>query len=407
MAGDITFDSLAVVSVAAFAAPLVIDRIRFVRVPVAVAEILLGVAIGPHALGWAEIDEPVQVISLLGLAFVLFLAGFELDLGQLRGQLGRAAGLGFLCTLAVATVIGVVLDRVNLVDDARLAAILLSATSLALVTAVLRDGRQMTTRMGQLTMGQASISEFAAVALLSLLFTKDSHNTSARIILALIFVMVILIGGVAMLRASRSSKVERLVTRLQDGTTQIRVRGSIMLLALFVLLAQEVGLEAILGALVAGAILGTLDDGALRRHHEFRLKMDALGYGFLGPVFFIWSGMTIDVGALADHPSRFVLIALFLSALLVVHVAAVPIYRQALGWRGGLVTGLLSSTSSLPFVVTATAIGEEANLITPATAAALLLAGVLSALVFPVLALLLVRREEADGGLSIAPAPAD
>src|SRR5205085_4336109 len=104
-----------------------------------------------HGLGWAEIDEPVQVISLLGLAFVLFLAGFELDLGQLRGQLGRVAGLGFLCTLGAAAVFGVVLDRINLVDDPRLATILLSATSLAVVTAVLRDGRQMTSRMGQLT----------------------------------------------------------------------------------------------------------------------------------------------------------------------------------------------------------------------------------------------------------------
>jgi Kef-type K+ transport system membrane component KefB len=100
MTGDITFDSLSVVAVTAFLAPLVVDRIKAVRVPVAVIEILLGILIGPDVLGWAEVDEPVQVLALLGLAFVLFLAGFELDLHQLRGPLLRAAVLGYACVLA-------------------------------------------------------------------------------------------------------------------------------------------------------------------------------------------------------------------------------------------------------------------------------------------------------------------
>src|SRR5262249_33362847 len=240
--------------------------VRRFRIPVAVVEIVLGVVIGPHVLGWADIDEPVQVLALLGLAFVLFLAGFELDLGRLRGQLARVAGLGFVCTLACAVVVGLAFQQADLVDSAFLAAILLSATSLALVTPVLRDSRQISTRMGQLTMGQASIAEFSAVVLLSALFTKETRSVSVRVILGMIFVLLILLGGIAMARVSRTSRVERIVTRLQDGTAQIRVRGSFMLLALFVVLAQEVGLEAILGALVAGAILGTLDNGALRRH---------------------------------------------------------------------------------------------------------------------------------------------
>src|SRR5262249_39970268 len=135
-------------------------------------------------------------------------------------------------------------------------------------------------------------------------------------------------------------------------------------------------------------------------------KLDAIGYGFLVPVFFIWSGMTIDIDALREQPRRIALIGLFLAALLVVHLVAVPIFRRAVGWRPAVVTGLLSSTSSLPFVVTATPVGEQSGLITTATASALLAAGVLSALVFPVVALALVRREETEGELAVAPAPA-
>jgi Kef-type K+ transport system membrane component KefB len=395
--GDITFDSVAIVAVTAFLAPLVVDRIRGLPVPVAVIEILLGVVIGPDVLGWAEVDEPVQVLALLGLAFVLFLAGFELDLHQVRGRLLRAAGLGYVCVLGASVVVGVVLDRFGLVDSAFLAAILLSATSLALVTPVLREGEQLSTHLGQLSMACASVSEFAAVALLSLLFTKETDSTSVRWALAGAFLGVIIVIGVVAARVSHARAVRRLFERLHGGTAQIRVRGSMMIMALFVVLAQEVGLEAILGALVAGALLGVLDRGALREHAEFRAKLDAVGYGFLAPVFFIWSGMSIDLDALRDQPSRLVLIGVFFVAFLAVHLVAIPIYRRTVSARGALVASLLGATSSLPFVVTATAIGQASHLITAATAAAMLVAGVLSAMVFPVIALVLVRREEILG----------
>jgi Kef-type K+ transport system membrane component KefB len=402
MSGDLTFDSLSVVAVAAFGAPLVVDRIRAVRIPVQVVEILLGVVIGPQVLGWAQIDEPVQVVSLLGLAFVLFLAGFELDLHQLRGRLLRSAIGGFACTFLLALAIGFGLDGAGLVQSPVLAAILLSATSLALVTPVLRDGRQLSSRMGQLSMAAASVSEFAAVALLSLLFTKETSSTAVRVSLALAFAGLVVVVALVAARASESRAVIRLFERLHGGTSQLRVRGALMVMALCVFLAQKVGLEAILGALVAGALVGALDHGVLREHHEFHSKLDAIGYGFLVPVFFIWSGMSIDVDALRHKPSLLGLIALFLAAFMAVHVAAIPIYRRTLETRAALVVGLLSSTSSLPFVVTATTIGEDSGLISSGTAAALLAAGVLSSLLFPVIALRLVRREDSEGELAPA-----
>jgi Kef-type K+ transport system membrane component KefB len=397
MSGDITFDSLSVVAATAFLAPLVVDRIKAVRVPVAVIEILLGMLIGPDVLGWAEVDEPVQVLALLGLAFVLFLAGFELDLHQVRGRLLRAAVLGYACVLLAALVVGIALDRAGLVNSPGLAAILLSATSLALVTPVLREGDQLRTHLGQLIMACASVSEFAAVALLSLLFTQHTTSASVRVALAAAFVGLIAVVGLVAARTSQARVVRRLFERLHGGTYQIRVRGAIMVMALFVVLAQEVGLEAILGALVAGALLGVLDRGALREQQDFRAKLDAVGYGFLTPVFFIWSGMSIDLDALRDQPSRIALIGVFFVAFLAVHIVALPLYRRTVSARGALVAGLLGSTSSLPFVVTATTIGQSAGLITTATAAALLVAGVLSALVFPVIALVLVRRDEMLG----------
>ncbi len=112
--------------------------------------------------------------------------------------------------------------------------------------------------------------------------------------------------------------------------------------------------------------------------------------------------MSIDIDSLRDRPSRIVLIVVFFVALLAVHIVAIPLYRRTVNGRAALVVGLLGATSSLPFVVTATAVGQQSGFITAATAAALLVAGVLSALVFPVVALLLVRREESEGELAQA-----
>jgi Kef-type K+ transport system membrane component KefB len=234
------------------------------------------------------------------------------------------------------------------------------------------------------------------------LFTQQSSSTAVRISLAVAFAGLIIVVAIVAARASESRAVIRLFERLHGGTAQLRVRGALMVMSLCVFLAQKVGLEAILGALVAGALVGALDHGALREHHEFRSKLDAIGYGFLVPVFFIWSGMSIDVDAVRAKPSLLALIALFLAAFLAVHVAAIPVYRRTLEGRAALVAGLLASTSSLPFVVTATAIGEQSGLVSKGTAAALLVAGVLSSLLFPVIALRLVRREEAEGELAPA-----
>jgi Kef-type K+ transport system membrane component KefB len=98
----VSFDSLAVVLAVAFFAPLALSFVPWLRVPDIVLEIVLGIVIGPQVLGWAEVDEPVRILSLVGLAFLLFLAGLELDFDQLRGRLFRVAAVGFAISLVLA-----------------------------------------------------------------------------------------------------------------------------------------------------------------------------------------------------------------------------------------------------------------------------------------------------------------
>ncbi|MEU5850239.1 cation:proton antiporter domain-containing protein [Saccharopolyspora shandongensis] len=181
-----------------------------------------------------------------------------------------------------------------------------------------------------------------------------------------------------------------LVLRLQDTTAEIRVRAAVVLLVAFVVLAEGFGLESILGAFLAGAVVGFVDRDSAT-HPHFRTKLEAIGYGFLIPVFFVASGVQLDLGGLIATPSALLRVPLFLLALLLVRGAPALLYQRSLGTRSSVAAGLLQATS-LPFLVAATQIGVELGLMTPVTAAALICAGLLSVLLFPAAALALLRK---------------
>jgi Kef-type K+ transport system membrane component KefB len=388
---DVSFNSLAVVLVAAFVAPLGLGLFPRIRVPAVVVEIVLGIVIGPSVLGWAEADEVVQVLAVVGLAFLLFLGGLELDLRQLRGPPARRAGTGFGVSLALALVCGVGLAGVGLVDDPLLAAVMLTATSLGLVIPTLKAANQTGTPLGQLVIASASIADFAAILLLSALFSTDGTGPGAKLVLLVEFAVVVGLAGLLIAVSSRSGRVAALLVRLQDTTAEIRVRGAVLLLVVLVVLAEHFGLETILGAFIAGALVGYIDRDAAMTHPHFRLKLEAIGYGFVIPVFFVASGLTFDLRALLDEPATLALVPVFLAALLVARGLPALAYRGLVSDRSAVVAGLLQATS-LPFIVTASQIGVTIGALDASTAAAFVAAGLVSALALPTLALTILQR---------------
>jgi Kef-type K+ transport system membrane component KefB len=388
---DVEFINLFAVMVVALAAPLLLGLVPALRVPAVVLEILAGVVLGPSVLGWVQIDLPVQILSLLGLAFLLFLAGLEIDVRRLRGRLLRVALTGYGLTLLVGAAFGFGFDLLGWVTSPLLVAVALSATSLGLVVPVLKDAGHTDTDLGQTTIAASSVADFAAVLLLSLLFSASEGTTGGRLVLLAMFVLVVVATGLVVALAGRSMRVGDLLVRLQDTTAEIRVRGAVVLLVAFVVLAERFGLESILGAFLAGAVVGMLDRDSAS-HPRFRVKLDAVGYGFLIPVFFVTSGLRLDVGSLVDSPSALAQVPLFLLALLAARGLPALLYAPSLGLRAAVTAGLLQATS-LPFIVTATQIGLLIGLLDPVTATAMVCAGLASVLVLPALALGRLRRD--------------
>ena len=387
---DVSFTGLLVVAVIAVLAPLTVGYFTRLRVPAVVLEIIGGIIAGPSVLGWVHIDLPVQILALFGLAFLLFLAGLEIDVHRLRGRLLRFAVLGYLVTLVLGYGAGASFTAAGWVSQPLLLAITLSATSLGLVVPVLKDAGQVGSDVGQSALAAASIADFAAIVLLSLFFSSAGGSTGSKVVVLGAFAGLVVVTGLAVSGAARSMRLGQVLLRLQDTTAEIRVRFAVLLLVAFTALAERFGLESILGAFLAGAIVSLVDRDSAS-HPNFRTKLEAIGYGFLVPVFFVSSGVKLDLTGLLHSPSALVRIPVFLLALLAVRGLPALIGLRANGTRATLALGLLQATS-LPFIVTATQIGVTLGKITPVTAAALVCAGLLSVLIFPLIALTLLRR---------------
>jgi len=391
---EIDFSGLVIVAAVAFTAPLLLGLAPALRLPAVVLELVAGIAIGPSGFGWVEVDEPIEVLALVGLAFLLFLAGLEIEFERLRGRLLGVAGLGFLVSFGLAVLAAFALKGLGQVETPLLVAIILVATSLGVVVPVLKDSNQSSSYLGQLVITAASIADFGAVILLSLFFSREATSTTTKLVLLGGFLLVGAAFALALVGAERSMRLSDLLLRLQDTTAQIRVRGAFVLLVGFVALAESLGLEVILGAFLAGAVLSLVDRDRTMTHPAFRAKLEAVGYGVFIPVFFVASGIRFDLDALFGSASTVARVPLFLAALLIVRGLPALLYRSAVGTRQTLVAALLQATS-LPFIVAASMIGIELDLLDEATGAALIAAGLLSVLLFPLLALTILRRGEA------------
>jgi Kef-type K+ transport system membrane component KefB len=380
--GDISFTGLLIVAAVAFVVPLLLGLAPRLRLSAGALELVIGIAIGPSGLGWVSIDEPIEVMSMLGLAFLLFLAGLEIDLVRLHRPVLVAAARGFLCSIGLALGVGYALQAAGLVGGGALVAVILSATYLGAIAPVLKDAGQDRTTFGQLTLAGAAIANFAGVVLLSLLFSGETTDAGARLVLLAGFALLAVVVGIGLARAERSMRLSAALLRLQDTSAQIRVRGAFVLLAGFVALSSSLGVEVILAAFTAGAILALVDRDAMHTHPQLRTKLEGAGFGFFIPVFMVASGIRFDLDALLASPSTIALAPIFLVALLVVRGLPAIVYRPLVGGRLSLAAGLLQATS-LPFIVAAAQIAAQLGSISQATSAALIAAGLLSLSIFP------------------------
>jgi Kef-type K+ transport system membrane component KefB len=380
---------LTVVLAVAVLAPIIADRLsRFVVVPSVVLQIGFGILIGPAVLDWVRATGVVDALSDLGLAFLMLLAGYELEFRLIRGAPLRAAVWGWFASLVLGVAAGLLIG--GSVATGLVIGLAMTTTTLGAILPVLRDRGLVKTEFGTRFLAVGAAGEFLPIVAVAFALSgeRPTHTT-----LVLVLFGVVAAGAAALARRPRHPAVARLVTVTLGTSAQVAVRFCVLISVAMVALAESLNLDPVLGAFASGIVIHLfLDTGVPRESDEVLKRLEALGFGFFIPIFFIVSGVRFDVGALSD-PATLALLPVLLVLFLVVRGAPTTLLqRRALGMRHAAAMGLLAATA-LPLLVVITRIAQDEGVLSSDLASALVGAGMLSVLIFPAIALRLL-----DGG---------
>jgi Kef-type K+ transport system membrane component KefB len=381
----ISFSSLLIVGTVAVAVPLFLGLVPAVKVPAVVLEILGGILVGPTVLGWVHLDVAVRVIADLGLGFLLFMAGFEIDLRRFDRRILILVSRAFLLSMMLALLVAYGLQLGGQVRDGLLVGITLVSTSLGVLVPILHDAGQTETIFGRMIMAAGSLAELAPLVLLSVFFSASSKNPGAELGLLAGFIGLTAAIVVVTQRVRVWGPLREVVHRLENTSAQLRVRLAITFALAFSAVAEHFGLATILGAFLAGVIVRRTDETPASQE-EFQGKLEAIGFGFLIPVFFVSTGVGLDITALFHSTRAIILVPVFLVALLLVRGLPALLYVRVVGRTHAIAAGFMQATS-LTFIVVATVIGVQTGHQRTSTAAALVVAGLLSVVIYPPIAL--------------------
>jgi Kef-type K+ transport system membrane component KefB len=394
-------DDLVAVMLVAALAPLVVAILPGPRIPQVVVFLLGGVLIGPHVLGFAETSS-IQLLANIGLGFLFLLAGYELDPRLLRQEPGRLAIGGWLMSAAIAVGVAAALTAAGYIKDYVPVGLALTTTALGTLLPILRDNGMLGGEFGRHVFAAGAVGELFPILIIAVFLGQRGSFVALA--------SVLLVGALAVVLTivpwlARSAAVQRIVTEGQEATGQVTLRWSLVLLFALLALASRFGLDVVLGAVLAGIVLRGWTQHLRMDTESLEHKFDAVGYGLFIPIFFISSGMSFDLKSISEDPLR--LLVFFVLLIVVRGLPSLLVYRRALAPVQRVEMTFITATS-LPLLIALAAVGEQDGVMLPATAASMIGAGVLSVLVFPLIAVGLHRRAAltpADVGMTAEETP--
>lgn len=393
---DLSFVPLLVVIALSFAVPLALSSVQRFGIPVIVGEIVAGIAVGQSGLNLVREGPVLEVLSVFGFAYLMFLSGLEIDFTQIPARRGLRSGSRFRRAVRnpfvvggamfVLTGVGSVaasfwLQHIGLTDNPWLMALILSTTSLGVVAPVLKERGLIGMRYGQTILVCALIADFVTILLISSYVLLRSKGVTLELFLVLVLVLFFLGAYRIAARVRENLPAQQLMRLLSSATSQIRVRGSLAVALVFIALAEGLGIENILGAFLAGVIVSLL---AGSQSSFLREKLDAIGYGFFIPIFFIMVGVNFDLPALMASGSALELVLLLTAIAFAVKLFGGLAFRLAYSWRETFAASTLLS-SRLSLIIAAATIGMEIGAISPAMDAAIILVAITTCMISPVL----------------------
>lgn len=383
---SVELSSLLVIMLVAVIVPM---AIRFLRIRLAevVLLIIAGILIGPEVLDLVTVDPAIGLLNELGLGFLFFLAGLELETSVLKGRAGRLAGISWGVSLLIAIVVSLTLTALGVVEEPVGFSIVLTSTAMGTLLPVLRDNGDLTTPFGRLFMGAGAWGEFGPIVAISV-FLGTRSAFAALLSLAAFSLVAMLIAFIP--QRIHNERVRSYLVLSHHTSSQTVVRITMLLLIALLTLASDFGLDIVMGAFIGGVILRRfLPEG---EESVLQSKIEAMGFGFFIPVFFILSGVALDIRSIIENP--WPMLAVFAMLIVIRGLPTFILYRGILPDTRERTRLSLYTATGLPIIVAVTSIQVQAGLMTSNDAAELVAAGTLTVIVFPLLAQILRKKPQ-------------
>lgn len=344
--------ALFVMGFVAVFAPLLTRLPVFARMPAVVLELMLGILIGPSALGWVTSQGAIGFLGEFGLIFLFFQAGFEFNAEKIGAAPLRLGVLAWLAAFGLSGLFGGLLYAIGLLRAPLLIALVLPTTALGMLLPILRGSDNLDTNFGRYVLGAAVVGELGPVILAAIVLAHQHHHLHETILTIVFFAVAI--GAILTAQRLRSAQLSVLIAWWMHDRSILPVRIAILTLLGLVSFANELGMELVLGAYTAGMVIAMLVRDTRAEILENRLT--SIGSGFFIPLFFITSGVEFDLPGLVTSPASLARLILFCAGFLIVRVIPVLLYKHVLPERDLLPLALFSSTT-LPLVVAVTYLG--------------------------------------------------
>ena len=382
--------------------PIFAKRLDRFGVPIVVFEIIAGMIVGASGLKLIEPSPILTFLAEFGFAFLMFLSGLEIDLRLLNpnraGNQGeqrwtQALPLGlliFMATIVLAFTATALFAPEGATSNPLLLGLILSTTSLGVVVPVLKERDLTGTRFGQYIIVASSIADFATLLMLTTVIAVLSSGLTLDLLLIPTLLLIFIFVARLSARASRGGRFQQALNNLSSATSQIRVRGAIALMVAWVVLAETFGVELILGAFLAGAIAGLISGNEDQGERE---KLDAIGYGFFIPIFFIMVGARFNLQAVLNSTEGLLLLLWLIIVAFTVKVVPALLLRLRFTWRQTISGGMLLS-ARLSLIIAASAIALDMGLISETVNSDIIMLAIITVTIAPFLFSRLYPHEE-------------
>lgn len=384
MPEGINYQSILIISLLAFVTPIMINAIKKVKIPYVVGEIIVGLIVGKSFFNMIHDDSWVLFLSNLGLAYLMFLSGLEIDVSQFQLQGNKKNSerlfvclIMFLISLAVSFGIAMVLVRFGLVDNMIFFTFLLTAAAPGLLVPILKERRLLDTEFGQTLLIFSLICEFLCLIALTFISSSLGGRFSYR---SFLFIVVIVAAAFLYLMAKRMIGRHKFSIMNYQGI-HMEVRASFAVILILVAVSQAVGTEIVFGSFIAGIIFSLI---AGKTRDDLKDKVDIIGYGFLVPVFFIEVGVNIDIRGIFEKPSMFFMIPVILFIFYLVKLLPSLFLSRLFGIHKALSASFLLS-AQLSLMIVGLQIAKTIKVISLDIYSLTIFATVISCLLFPVL----------------------